>query len=64
MTFSTLKTRLKALPCGKRLNHSVYIIEDSLTKVYKLHFMNVMDLKTKVGAVVEYNVTKIFNYKF
>ncbi|MCF6335248.1 MAG: DNA phosphorothioation-associated putative methyltransferase [Spirochaetales bacterium] len=33
MTFSTLKTHLKALPCGKKLNHSVYIIEESLAKV-------------------------------
>jgi hypothetical protein len=33
MTFSTFKSRLEKLPYGKRLNHAVYIIEESLAKV-------------------------------
>jgi len=47
MTFSTLKTHLKALPWGKKLNHSVYIVEESLQIVDKQLYTFIADLKTR-----------------
>ena len=64
MTFSTFKTHLKALPCGKRLNHSVYIIEESLAKVDDTLYKFVEELKSKVAADSEYNVIKFFTNEF
>jgi len=44
---STLKTHLKTLPCGKKLNHSVYITEESLQIVDEQTYKFVADLKTR-----------------
>jgi len=52
MTFSALKTHLKALPCGKKPNHSVYIIEESLSKVDETLYKFVADLKSRVDAIL------------
>jgi hypothetical protein len=51
MTFSKLKNHLKELPCGKRLNHSVYILEDSLAKVDDTLYKFVEELKGKGRSV-------------
>ncbi len=64
MTFSTLKNHLKNLPCGKRLNHSVYIIEESLAKVDETLYRFTQELKGKVAADSEYNVIKFFTNEF
>ena len=64
MTFPTLKTHLKALPCGKKLNHSVYIIEESLQIVDEQLYSFVADLKTRVDAYCEYNIIKFFTNEF
>jgi hypothetical protein len=55
---------LEKLPCGKRLNHSVYIVEDSLAKVDEALFQFVEELKSKVAADSEYNVIKFFTNEF
>ena len=64
MTFSTFKRHLKVLPCGKRLNHSVYIVEDSLAKADDTLYKFVKELKGKVAADSEYNVIKFFTNEF
>ncbi len=64
MTFSTLKEHLKALPCGKKLNHSVYITEESLQIVDKKLYAFVADLKIRVEAGSEYNIIKFFTNEF
>jgi hypothetical protein len=64
MTFSTLKTHLKALLCGKKLNHSVYIVEESLQIVDKQLYAFIADLKTRVEAGSEYNIIKFFTNEF
>jgi len=64
MTFSTLKTRLKSLPCGKKLNHSVYIVEESLQIVDVELYKFIADLKTRVEAGSEYNIIKFFTNEF
>ncbi|MDA3939164.1 MAG: DNA phosphorothioation-associated putative methyltransferase [Spirochaetia bacterium] len=64
MTFSTLKTQLKALPCGKKLNHSVYITEESLEKVDTILYKFVADLKTRADVDSEYNIVKFFTNEF
>jgi len=64
MTFSTLKTHLKALPCGKKLNHSLYIIEESLKIVDQHLYAFVADLKIRVEVGSEYNIIKFFTNEF
>ncbi len=64
MTFSTLKTHLKSLPCGKKLNHSVYIVEESLQLVDVELYKFIADLKTRVEAGSEYNIIKFFTNEF
>jgi hypothetical protein len=64
MTFSTLKTQLKALPCGKKLNHSLYITEESLGDVDEILYEFVADLKARVDADSEYNIIKFFTNEF
>ena len=64
MTFSTFRNHLNKLPCGKRLNHAVYIMEDSLAKVDDKLYRIVEELKTKVNADSEYNVIKFFTNEF
>jgi hypothetical protein len=64
MTFSKLKAHLETLPCGKRLNHSVYILEGSLAKVDDTLYKFVEELKGKVAADSEYNVIKFFTNEF
>ena len=50
MIFSTLKTNLKSLPCGKKLNHSLYITEESLEIADKKLYAFTADLKKRVNA--------------
>ena len=64
MTFTALKTHFKALPCGKKLNHSLYILEESLQIVDEQLYAFVTDLKTRVEADSKYNVIKFFTNKF
>ncbi|MEA1911983.1 MAG: hypothetical protein U9N32_09995, partial [Spirochaetota bacterium] len=64
MTFTTLKTHLKALPCGKRLNHSLYITEESLQIIDLELYKIVTDLKTRAEAGSEYNIIKFFTNEF
>jgi DNA phosphorothioation-associated putative methyltransferase len=64
MTFTSLKNHIRYLPCGKKLNHSVYIIEESLQIVDKQIHKFVADLKTRIDAGAEYNVIKFFTNEF
>jgi len=64
MIFSGIKTHLKALPCGKKLNHSVYIEEESLQIVNEQLYTFITDLKTRVEACPEYNIIKFFTNEF
>ena len=64
MTFPTLKAELKDLPCGKKLNHSLYITEESLEIVDLKLYSFIADLKTRVEAGSEYNVIKFFTNEF
>ncbi|MCK5198578.1 MAG: hypothetical protein KAR21_09520, partial [Spirochaetales bacterium] len=64
MTFTALKTHFKALPCGKKLNHSLYILEESLQIVDEQLYAFVTDLKTRVEADSKYNVIKFFTNEF
>ena len=64
MTFSGIKTHLKALPCGKKLNHSIYIVEESLQIVDNQLYNFIADLKTRIEACPEYNIIKFFTNEF
>ncbi len=64
MTFPVLKEHLKALPCGKKLNHSVYITEESLKIVSRELYDFVRDLKDRADAGPEYNLIKFFTNEF
>ena len=64
MTFTSLKTNLKTLPCGKKLNHSVYIGEESLQIVDNQLYKFIVDLKTRIEAGPEYNIIKFFTNEF
>jgi DNA phosphorothioation-associated putative methyltransferase len=64
MTFSALKEHLKSLPCGKRLNHSVYITENSLAEADEAAYKFVEDLKSRIEAGPEYNIIKFFTNEF
>ena len=60
MTFTTLKTHLKSLPCGKKLNHSLYITEESLQIVDQHLYAFVTDLKARADAGTNYNIVRFF----
>ena len=64
MTFTSLKDHFKAFPCRKKLNHSLYITEESLQIVDKELYEFVSDLKSRVEAGAEYNITKFFTNEF
>ncbi len=64
MTFTTLKNNLKSLPWGKKLNHSLYILEESLQIVDVELYKFIADLKTRVEAGSEYNIIKFFTNEF